>query len=387
MEKIKRDKNRVDIATLNPDETTGDDLTGGYIIKIDKWAGENIGGWESPFLPYPGAWQRVNYQYHYPKPDEIVPAQKDYVEEVVTAFESKMASSNYNDPVTGYTAYIDVDSFIDYFFINELSKNVDGYRLSVFMHKDKDSKGGKLKMGPVWDFNFTFGNADYYDGWYYTDWGIDYLSNDSYFRSVEWSPPPFWWSKLLQDRAFVSRVNARWQELMEGVFHIDTLFAFIDSAVNVLDEARIRNFEKWPVLGTYIWPNAYVGQTYEEEVQYLKGWINNRILWIDANIGNIDEDLVTDPEQFTLRQNYPNPFNLATTLRFDLPHATHVQLIIYDLQGREIIRLADGRIPAGPQWRVWQGRASDGRDVPSSLYFARLTTPGYVTSIKMLLLR
>ena len=128
MEKVKRDNNRVDITQLGPDEITGDDLTGGYIVKIDKWDGETNDGWysESPLVGFDGVW----YQYHYPKPDDIVEEQRDYIMDYITDFETLMASESYDDPGAGYYEQVNLESFIDVSLMSEISKNVDAYRLS-----------------------------------------------------------------------------------------------------------------------------------------------------------------------------------------------------------------------------------------------------------------
>ena len=94
------------------------------------------------------------------------------------------------------------------------------------------------------------------------------------------------------------------------------------------------------------------------------------------------EETSSLPTEFALNQNYPNPFNPATTLRFDLPQAAVVRLVVYDLRGREVARLADGDWPGGYHYVVW-----DGRGVPSGIFIARLVTPEYAQSIKMLLLK
>ena len=100
------------------------------------------------------------------------------------------------------------------------------------------------------------------------------------------------------------------------------------------------------------------------------------------------------PAAFALHQNYPNPFNPTTTIQFDLPMATDILMVVYDLLGREVVRLADGRLEAGYQVVVWNARDSRGRPVPSGLYFVRLfippsagVTPGYTRTIKLVLLR
>jgi subtilisin-like proprotein convertase family protein len=123
MEKIKRDDDRVDILPMTNADISGDALTGGYIIKIDKWTGSNNDGWESSFLPmaHPDN-QKINFLYHYPAPDSIVPAQKNYIQSFILQFESTLWGPQFNDPVNGYYQYIDMNSFIDFFIINELRK-------------------------------------------------------------------------------------------------------------------------------------------------------------------------------------------------------------------------------------------------------------------------
>ncbi|MEJ2054313.1 MAG: CotH kinase family protein, partial [Calditrichaceae bacterium] len=124
LEKIKKDDNRVDISTLNPAEISGEDLTGGYIIKIDKRDGEEVDGWYSDFLPVPGQSYKIFYQYHYPRPDDIVPEQQTYIKNYFDNLENILHGRNYDDPETGYASLIDVSSFVDFFLLNEISKNV-----------------------------------------------------------------------------------------------------------------------------------------------------------------------------------------------------------------------------------------------------------------------
>jgi hypothetical protein len=213
MEKIKRDKNRVDIAKLTTTDIAGDDVTGGYIIRIDKTDQPDILGWTSypdPAPPY-ADYSPLFYQYYYPKGKDIVPEQeayiqefmlefetgKDivpeqeaYIQEFMLEFETAMNSSNFKDPVYGYNKYLDINSFVDHFIVRELAKEIDSYKFSTFMYKKKDSNGGKLYIGPVWDFNLGYGNVNYgdneraweTDGWIYDKWGRIY-----------------WWRRLFED--------------------------------------------------------------------------------------------------------------------------------------------------------------------------------------------
>ena len=102
---------------------------------------------------------------------------------------------------------------------------------------------------------------------------------------------------------------------------------------------------------------------------------------------SVEELAASLPLSFNLHQNYPNPFNPVTTLRFDLPQAAAVQLIVYDLQGREVARLLDGAWPAGYHYIVWDGRNAGGQETPSGIYIGRMATPEYTQSIKMVLLK
>ena len=126
-EKIKRDKNRVSISKCEIADTTGDALTGGYIYKLDKLDGADISGWYSDFLPFPNSHSKIFYQYHYPKQEDIRPEQKTYLQNKVHDFEATMNMSNFADSLIGYPSIIDVPSFVDFFVLNELSKNVSKF--------------------------------------------------------------------------------------------------------------------------------------------------------------------------------------------------------------------------------------------------------------------
>jgi len=288
MEKLKRDSNRIAINKLKDDENTGEDLTGGYILKIDKTAGNNLGegyndlnSFTSVYAP-PNATigQEINFLYEEPDAEDITIEQKNYIANYMAEFEDALASDDFMDPVLGYAAYIDVDSFIDFFILNEVSNNVDGFRLSTFMYKDKKDK---LKLGPIWDFNLAFGNADYCSGGETNVWA--YKFNE---RCPEdfWQIP-FWWNRLLQDPGFVLQLKDRWDVLRGGILASGSIEGKVDSYVSTLNTAGAidANFGTWNILGTYVWPNNFVGNSHDEEINYLKNWINERLNWLDGAIG------------------------------------------------------------------------------------------------------
>lgn len=314
MEKIKRDKNRVNIKKLEEDDISGDKLTGGYIIKIDKQEGTVTGGWNSPSWYYNNSTRQVYYQYDYPSGDDLTTEQINYIQSYMLNFETILFGSGSDKPFGGYYDIVDIDSFIDFFIVNETAKNVDGYRLSTFLYKNRDSEGGKLNLGPVWDFNLAYGNANYDDGWKTEGWEVFY-DNDSYWRT------PFWAMKLMDNSIFKNRFAKRWNELRSTVLSSNYLNSFIDSTTSDFEQARIRNFERWNVLDSLIWPNFYIGKTYEDEINYLKNWLNNRIKWIDDNIINlysfvewIDEsDIETDGKvSFSINDFIKNVSNVDT---------------------------------------------------------------------------
>ncbi|MCS6934514.1 MAG: CotH kinase family protein [Chitinophagales bacterium] len=279
MEKIKRNKNRVNIAKLTPNDNAGDALTGGYILKIDKFTGNGGDGFYSQYPPSNPTNDAIFFQYDYPSDVNITPAQKAYIQNYVDSFEHALYGPNFQHITNGFRKYADELSFIDYLILNEVSKNVDGYRLSTYIHKDRQSKGGKLIAGPAWDYDIAFFNADYCEAYLTTGWAYD-------FNYVcPGSAVPAWWERMRQDTLFNARLRCRWHYLRSGVLHIDTLFAFIDTTVAYIDSAQRRNFQLWNIIGVPTWPQPTpLPQSYAEEIQRLKWWLQQRIAWLDQQI-------------------------------------------------------------------------------------------------------
>jgi hypothetical protein len=323
MEKIKRDKNRVDIAKLKPEDLTGEELTGGYIVKIDKTTGSGGSGWQSDYVNK--MQRRTFYQYEYPAADEIHQTQANYIRNYISDFEEAVYNHEF-DLETGYQQYIDINSFIDYMIINELSKNIDGYRLSTFMYKDKNEK---LNIGPVWDFNLAYGNANYGNAWetfgleIYVDLGDDQWQN------------PFWWSIFMGDRNFTKALRCRWDDVYFDVLATDQVINTIDSLVVMLDEPSERNFARWPVLGEWIWPNYYVAPDYSSEITWLKNWIYERMRYLNLSIpGDCDSD-PTEPLDFAL-STFPNPFTNKLTIQVISDKNLSLGIQLYSVNGNKV---------------------------------------------------
>lgn len=268
VEKIKRAKERVNIAKLESSDRSEPAITGGYIIKRDH---SERG--DERFRTRNGG----PYSYVYPNAAKISLEQKRWIKQYLNAFETALNGPDFADPQSGYAAYLDVPSFIDAHWLIEMSKNVDGFRYSSFLTKDR---GGKLRPEPPWDWNRAFGNANYYGGGQPNGW---YWKN---LRPNEIS----WYRRLREDPAFAKACAARWVELRKGVFDTKAIHRRIDELAAQLEEAQQRNFRRWPVLGRQVTCNAYVGRTYPNEVDWLKKWVSRRVAWIDGQIGNQGED-------------------------------------------------------------------------------------------------
>ena len=327
-ESIKRDVSRVDISKLKPDEVSGDDLTGGYIIKADKTDG--LGSDEYFTITTETQYQNSgNYEftYVYPKYDVLVAEQKEYIKKFLTNAQNALNGDDFSDLPDGFRKYFDARSFVDFQIIQELTNNVDGYKFSTFFYKDKDSKGGKLHAGPLWDFDLCYGNEDYTDFNLQTDTWLYPKFADFFGGRLHW------WARMMEDLSYRSLFMNRWKELRRGPFRTDPVMLFIDNTIDSLGDAVARNFEKWPVIGEYVWPNYFIGQTYEEEIDYLKDWITDRMNWMDANVmlaENVSENY--DKKEILV---FPNPASDRINICLYTDQASEIRTEIYDLLGRK----------------------------------------------------
>lgn len=271
-ERIKRSSQRVNIHSLNSGDTTGTAITGGYIFKLD-WEDPGDNGWYSEY-PAVNATDDLRYLIVYPKPDKVQPEQLDYIKSYVDDFEAAMASPQFADTLTGYRQFIYEESFMDLIILNEFTKNVDAYRLSTYFHKDRN---GKLAAGPPWDYDLSWGNANYNECDVTSGW--DYLVQQNYSDQS-----PFWWQRFFQDPVFMEQLRCRWEELRLHILDKQTMKAELDSLANLLSIPAERNFSKWPILGIWVWPNSFpIPTTYMGEIDRLKDWLEERITWLENN--------------------------------------------------------------------------------------------------------
>ena len=269
VERIKWGQNRVNITEITPGDQTEPDISGGYIIKKDR-----LNPGESGFRTRRG----TRLAHVRPNEEDVTREQQEWIRNYVSNFEEALYGSNFEDPVAGYEAFIDVDSFIDHFLHTELLKEIDGYRLSTFMHKDRN---GKLVMGPVWDYNLSIGIGDYLEGWRPQGWYYEQASNDCFVGCGIRD----WYLRLMQDDDYMQRMYNRWWELRRSIFSNHHLLSLIDDNKELLMESQERDFERWPRLGRYVWPNWFVGNSFDEEVNWMRNWLLQRIEWMDRQMG------------------------------------------------------------------------------------------------------
>ena len=347
MEKVKQGKNRVPISDLYPTENAGDDVTGGYLLKIDKTSGSPSTSWKSNYTSGITATQKCEFQIEYPQYGLITQQQLVYIRDYINNWEKKLMTEDMNDPKASFRDYMDVSSFVNYFILNEVTRNVDGYRLSTYLYKDKESLGGKIKMGPAWDFNISFGNADYLNGWK-TD-GFVYNTIENLEKTNYWQVP-FWWNKLMQDASFRKALATRWKTVRSSFLNTNTLFATIDSAQIALKDPLIRNFQKYPLMGKKIWPNYYVGASLSDEVNWLKNWIQGRLVWLDAQMAVFDSPILAVREEDASAIVYPNPSTSGLfQWKFSLDKPSLVTYFISDAMGRMILSPKNANFGSGEQ--------------------------------------
>jgi hypothetical protein len=302
-EKIKQDKNRVNIAKLNPDENTGDDVTGGYIFSNDYY--DETNSWKSNFSPLNRLDADVYFVYFDPKPADLSVTQKKYLKDYVDSFEKVLYGADFKNRSTGYRAYLDVNSFVDYFILGELSRNVDAYKKSRFYYKDKDSNKGLIHSGPPWDFDWAWKditeNCIHFNQTDGSGWA--YRVADC----VDWPVPPSWEIRLLHDSDFANRIYERYFALRKTILSQTYLDHVIDSVASLLDQAQQRHYQKWKILGINVGTSEYGEQpdTYAGEILKFKSWISRRLAWLDENMVG-EASTIVDTDSLIFRV-FPNP--------------------------------------------------------------------------------
>ena len=315
LEKIKRAKARVHIAKLKDEDISDDEVTGGYVLSIDKVENNSTSGLNNEGFKSKDGSPVVMRS---PKKENTNKAQQEYIEKFFNSIEQKC--DNGDITTNGCSDILDLEAAVDYVIHEDVTNNTDAYICSFYMFKDKDSKGGKLQLGAPWDFNLAFGAYQRVGGEKADGWRIPQSAKGG---SGEWFVAK-WIQNLWSNNTFQQKYKERWAELRSGVWHTKNIDHFIDSLKTVLKNAANRNFERWPNLGQAsgtcdadpmesgnsggnnggnnggMWGggmgfgmggfcmsmkmNYYNEPTWDAEIEHLRKYVKQRFAWIDQQM-------------------------------------------------------------------------------------------------------
>lgn len=262
-ERIKRGTDRINIKKLDKEDTTTSKISGGYIIEASRESEilTSDYAWQSSHQSSPASNYHMYFDCVYPK--EPVAPQLNYIQTYIRDFEDALKSANFSDPVLGFRNYIDENSFVENFVLQEYSIHLDIFARSQYFYKDR---GKKMVASPLWDTSLGL-----YDT-YTTSWR---------FSCGVCDPRFFWAERMMQDCVFKNKVIEKYKDFRKTILTYTKGEHFIDSLANVLQTAAARDREKW-------FPAESLSFT--DEIQKLKNFISNRINWMDNNIHNITND-------------------------------------------------------------------------------------------------
>lgn len=345
IEKIKRGKYRVNVSKLKETDVSGDDVTGGYIWAFDK-TGTNTGGMGNEDINKEGfkTADGLNVIMHYPKKENLQQQQQAYLKKYLEDLENLFKNGKNG---SGYENYVDMTSALDYVLHEEVTNNSDSYWCSFFLHKPKDSKGGKVTLGPAWDFNLAMSNGSQPEnggnnnggnnGFNWNMWGgggggggmgssgtTGWQIESSMKTGMSGLKIPNWLTGMWKDSHYQSELKKRWAELRSGVWHTKTMDVYLDSMKTYLTKAADRNFKRWPNLGQSsgqgdsdpqpmkycnqgggqqgMWGmnmpmGGYNADTWDGEFEHLRKKMKERMAWMDQQLGFTEpaQPIVTEP--------------------------------------------------------------------------------------------
>ncbi len=278
MEKIKVDNSRVNIVKMTDEDNTGINVTGGYITKCDKTTGGDPVAW---------SFDNVAFIHSSPKPEEITSFQNEYIYSQFNNLKNVMNAQN-SSITTGYPSIIDIPSFVDFMILNEFASNVDAYQYSTYFHKDRN---GKLRAGPIWDFNLCYGNDVF---------GTRSGSSVWQFNNGDNVGASFW-KNLYLNATFKCYFTKRWLEVSaaDQPLNYTVLSNRIDQLVQLISEAEEREQAKWNTIGDFA-----------EKISSLKTWLQDRTSWLNYRLSNCQAcSNVSVPPLVISKINY-NPSSL-----------------------------------------------------------------------------
>jgi len=297
-----------------------DAVSGDYLLEVgdkdetdhyytSKYKSRDTNGYDLLFN------NKIYFNYKFPEYDDMMPGhpvQLGYINQRIADMEDALNSWDFADPETGYRRYIDEMSFIDNMLTQEFTGNPDAYRRSTYLYKHHDDIDPRFKVC-LWDFNLAYGGSLQeiidHDTWKF--------NNKSVLQVIMHTLVPFWWARLMEDNDYVEHLKQRWSVYRQTNYRQSHITHVLDSLVHLLavGGACERNYQAWPNWDENIYLSLNNTHNYDEEIAYLRSWIDHRISWMDAQLGydpqsiysrQRDEDEGTDPQWYDL-QGRPIP--------------------------------------------------------------------------------
>ena len=288
-EAVTKDEGRVDLT-----EPEGNRAMTSWMVRWDR---ENKGDTHlNTFSHYTYRLGVSIPDLRYPGKNTVTPERIAYVQEEISQIERVLYSAEFQDVSRGYQAYLDKESFAQYFILNEFFGNVDAGRFSTYLHKDLRGKVSPV----VWDFNNACDNY------------ISCVYGDSGFNMTQFP----WFGQLLRDEAFVESVISQYRQMRKKTLSDEALAELIDGTVSYLGDAVERNYEVWGYVFevpeddypsyrlydgesgfvfdasradevNYLFPIERNHLSYEASVEQLKTWLYARGAWLDEHIESL----------------------------------------------------------------------------------------------------
>lgn len=256
-ESVRIGKNRINIPDIEACQSSSAVNKYGYLLEVNdrKDRGYNF-----------ATSRGVNFSLVSSYDEEIPSEYKNHIKNYIQVCENALFASDFT---SRYKNYIDINSFVDWFLLNEIAKNCNSnFHINCYMYFNPSDQ--KLHMGPIWDCTIAYGNINFVETELYYDW---------------WVTQKKWYKQMFEDPEFKYRVKNRWNEKK---YELDKwLKTEIQQEANTISDNVAANFSVWPILGKYVWPNPKgfdKRTTYQSEVDFLTDWVKARVNWMDSEI-------------------------------------------------------------------------------------------------------
>ena len=347
---------RIEVEKMEVEDIAFPNLSGGYLLEIDAYAYSEASWFESN--------KKVPVTVKYPKDDEIVPIQYNYIKEHFNKMEAALFSPEFKDPEKGYRKYMDIESFIRHFLVGEISGNTDTY-WSVYMYKKRNDD--LFYFGPVWDYDLAYEN-DYRTYPINTNPDWIYATKGSTANGARVMV-----NRLFEDPAFVNQLKSIYAQYRDNdIISEDALLSVVDNSAEELEESQTLNFLRWNIMNNKVHENPVVHGSYSAEVENIRRYINGRIAWMDNKL----EYSATDKSTATVSPSLKTLHNISVLANNDMIHIRGIETPILI----EIVN-AEGKI-------LFNGIANDSSiSLPfaKGFYIVRISDEKQSLSVKCIL--